>query len=84
VLDAVWAYLRLDGGRTAASMFADIERLRRLGIKREDLPSSREGFIACLEALQADGRASKTGQVWIPEYPEPVKVERREPQTTLF
>ncbi len=78
--DAVWNYLRLDGGCTAAKMFADIERLRRLGCKFDDLPQTRQSFIACLEALRDTGRASKTGEIWLAEFVAEVKAERREKQ----
>lgn len=84
MLDAVWNYLRLDGGRSAASMWGDIERMRRLGMKYEDLPADRVSFLAALEALKAAGRASKVGEVWLPEFVAEVNVERREKQERML
>lgn len=83
--DQTWEFLRVAGGTTAEAMFDELSRLRRLESPWEGVPATLEAFIAALEALQADGRASRVGELWLPEFPAPVaKVERREAQTTLF
>jgi hypothetical protein len=84
MLDAVWDYMRLESGQTFGKIWGNLERLRRLGIKYDDLPTDRAAFKTCLEMLLADDRVERIGELWAVKFPEPVKVERREPQTTLF
>lgn len=72
---AIHDYLRLDSGRSFASMWADIERLRRLGCKYGDLPVTREEFLAGLNDLVTAGlaeRMSNGAYLWLPVKRQPV------------
>ena len=73
--DAIHDYLRLDSGRSMASMWADVERLRRLGCKYPDLPATWQEFQAGLEDLVKAGLAEKLSNgayLWLPQKRTPV------------
>ncbi len=83
--DAVWNYLRIQCGQSAHKLWTDLERLRRLGLQYNDLPATREDFQACLDALLAQGRAEKVGDLWLVTFTQvEVKPAKRGRQESLF
>lgn len=63
--EALHNYLRLSVGQSEAKMWKDLERLRKLGCKYDDLPADRETFKAGLQALADAGLAHKDGELWM-------------------
>lgn len=71
----LYEYVRVCSGITAAHMWRDLERSRRLGIKWAGVPATKAEFDAGLEQLERDGLARKAdGGVWywLPKIRPPV------------
>ncbi len=80
--DALHEYLRICSGLTAAHMYRDLERSRRLGILWQGVPDTRESFDAGLPELAGAGLAKQGDGIW---YWSPQRrVAVREPQKELF
>ena len=55
-------YLAKADGVTAASMYAEVERLRRLGVAFEELPATWAAFFAGIRELESIGGAEVTSK----------------------
>lgn len=62
---ALHNHLRLHSGETASLMWADLYRLRRMGIPHDDLPQTSRGFVTGLMDLRTAGLAEKSGDLWL-------------------
>jgi hypothetical protein len=83
--NAVWEYLRIQSGQSVGKLWNDLTRLRRLGMKYEDLPADLATFRACLDALLAQGRAEKVGELWLATFTQVVEAKpKRQRQESLF
>jgi len=62
--DHLYEYLRVCSGSTEKYMWEYLERSRRLGIKWQGVPESREALVAGLEQLARAGLAKGDGGLW--------------------
>lgn len=76
--EPVLAFIQKDEPRSSDQIWSDIERLRGLGVKLDDLPPKVGELTNALFALMMQGRAKEVGGVWH-VVRKPAKVER-----TLF